>query len=174
MLISILLGLIPEFLYYYLYLTRIKDLKNKKLIFFIITFINCFMSIIYIKHNFIMYVLFDIIQYLILKIIYKDKTCITDFFLIIFIEIYLLIISAGCYYLISNYILAFIINRILMFMPLLFINKIRLVYKKYKGLWNRNDSKNNPIKSLTIRNGSIVIMDILIVVVYLVLMYSFK
>lgn len=174
MIISIILGLIPEFIYYYIYLTKIKELKGNNILFFILTFINCFMSIIYIKHDFYMYILFDIIEYILLKLSYKKQICIIDFFLLIFSEIYLLIISALCYYLISNYIIAFITNRILMFLPLIFISKIRIIYKKYKNMWNRNDKKNNPIKSLTLRNTSVVIMDILIVAVYLILMYSFN
>ena len=171
MFISILLGLIPEFLYYYLYLTRIKELKKHIIIFGILTFINYFVSMLLTRHSFIMYVIFDTVEYLILKLLYKDKTCITDFFLLLFIEIYMLIISAICYYLIPNYILAFIVNRVLLFVPLIFIKKIKLIYKKYRNMWNRNDNKLNSIKSLTLRNASLLLMNILIVATYLILMY---
>lgn len=171
MIISILLGLIPEFLYYYLYLIKIKELKKHKIIFGVLTFINYFVSMLLIRHSFIMYVIFDTVEYLILKILYKDQACITDFFLLLFIEIYMLIISAICYYLIPNYIVAFIINRILMFIPLIFTKKIKLIYKKYRNMWNRNDNKLNPIKSLTLRNVSLLLMNILIIATYLILMY---
>ena len=172
MIISIILGLIPEFIYYYIYLTKIKELKGNNILFFILTFINYFLSMLLIRHSFIMYVVFDTIEYLILKILYKNKVCITDLFLILFIETYLLIISALCFFLISNYILAFIVNRILMFIPLILLNKIRLLYKRYKNMWNRNDKKKNLIKSLTLRNASLIIMNILIIATYLILMYS--
>lgn len=172
MIISIILGLIPEFLYYFIYLTKIKELKGNNILFFILTFINYFLSMLLIRHSFIMYVVFDTVEYLILKILYKNKVCITDLFLILFVETYLLIISVLCFFLISNYIVAFIVNRILMFIPLILLNKIRLLYKRYKNMWNRNDKKKNLIKSLTLRNASLIIMNILIIVTYLILMYS--
>lgn len=175
MIMNIVFGLIPEFLYYFLFISKIKQLDKKNIIwFFILTFINCFLAVLRINHNFIMYVMFDIAEYLILKVLYRDKTCITDFFLLLSIEIYLLVISGLCYFLIPNYMIAYVINRIIIFAPLIFINKIRYFYKKYRQMWNRNDSKKNPIKSITLRNTSIVIMDILIVAVYLILMYSFN
>lgn len=161
MIMNIIFGLIPEFLYYFLFISKIKQLGNKnKILFIILTFINCFLAVLRINHNFIMYVMFDILEYFILKVLYKDKTCITDFFLLLCIEIYLLVISGLCYFLIHNYMIAYIINRIIIFAPLIFINKIRYFYKKYRQMWNRNDKKNNPIKSLTLRNASIIMMEL--------------
>lgn len=169
LLISLILGILPEALYYYLYIKNIKEIKTKKLILFVSIFIIHVLSMFLLRHNFYMYILYDIALYLLIKVMFKSK--INDFFLIIFLEVYYYLISCICFFLINNYILAFIINRILMFMPLLFKNKLIKLYRDYKMMWNRNDNKNYPIKSLTLRNISLITTNILIILAYITLLY---
>lgn len=170
--VSLILGILPEVFYYYLYLKNIKEIKNKKIILFVLTFILYFLSMFLSQHNFYLYIFYDISLYIMLKLIFKSK--INDFFLIIFLEVYSYLLSCICFFLIPNYIIAFIINRIMLFIPLIFKNKIIKLYNNYKLMWNRNDKKKFPIKSVTLRNISLVIMNALILLAYLTLLYISK
>jgi hypothetical protein len=62
----------------------------------------------------------------------------------------------------SNYWLLYSLDRIFLFMPFIFKNKFNLLYKKYCRLCNRNDKEDRPIKSITLRNISLIILNIFI------------
>lgn len=165
--ISLLLGVLPDILYYYLYLKEIKNIKSNKMLFVFLIFVFYMISNILIVYNFYIYIIFDIAIYWIMKFLYKSQ--INDIFLIFFIELYMIIISTFSFYMIPYYYVAFIIYRILMFLPLIFKNKIKKMYKIYNSLWNRHDKKNK-IKSITLRNISLVLLNFLIVFMYVVLL----
>ena len=167
MLISVLFGILPEIIYFYLFTKNILKINNKKTLLFMSILIIYILTILIVEWNIYLYILFDILIYLVLKKFYKGK--ITDFFLLIAFEVYLYLISCGCYYLIPNYIIAFIINRILLFLPLLYKEKLINIYEKYKLMWNKND--NMPIKSLTLRNISLITINTLLVLGYITLIY---
>jgi len=170
LLISFTLGMLPEILFYYFYIKEIKDVKNKKLILLLGITIIYILSMI-IPRNFYIYLAFDVVIYFLLKLIYKSE--IIDYFIIIFLEIYLLSINYLSFYIVDNYIIAYIINRLLMFIPLLFRKKLKKFYINYRRLWNRNDNdKERKIKSITLRNISLILLDMLIVTIYLTLIYN--
>ena len=166
-LISLLLGAIPDVLYYYFYIVKIKNIKSKKLTLFFLIFICYFTSIGY---NFYLYILTDILFYLIIKKLYKSK--ILDFFFIITLEIYMIILSIGCYFFIKNYFIAFFVYKVFLFIPLIFKNKLIKLYTLYYKLWNRHNYK--AIKSITLRNISLTILNTTIILIYLVLTYITK
>lgn len=166
--ISLLLGIIPDVMYYYVYLRKIKNICDKKNIFFLLLIVNYVICIILIQYHFYLYIIQDIIMYLIMKKMYNSQ--INDIFLVFFLELYMILLSIMCFFLIENYTIAFIVYRMLMFAPLLFINKIKLFYKNYTMLWNRHNIPNK-IKSITLRNISLVVLNVLIILMYIILIY---
>ena len=102
--------------------------------------------------------------YINLKVLYKEKAQITDIFLFMFASIILILFSGIfailVYNNIINYIVAIILLRICLFLFLFFnIKNINGVYKTFCKSWNRN--KNSKIKSLTLRNISIIIFNLM-------------
>lgn len=169
-LVSLLLGIFPDILYFLIYISKIKklNLKNNLLLFFLLTVIY-FLFIFLKQRNFYLYILYDIALYFVLKFICKSQ--INDFFLIVFLELYYYLISCFCFFCIQNYTIAFILNKILMFLPLFFIKHIEKAYKTYNYLWNRNYKQKNLIKSLTLRNISLTLMNLSVLFFYITLLY---
>lgn len=165
---SILLGFLPDVLYYFLMIKNIKNIKNRRILFFILLFLSYILCIMLIKHQFYLYIISDLIMFLILKFLYNSK--ITDFFLIVVLEMYIMLVSLLCFKFIGDYFLAYIINRIIIFIPLIFKKKLNQIYVKYNILWNRHN-KSKELKSITLRNISIVLFNMLIVLIYFILVY---
>lgn len=167
-LIGILFAAIPDSLYYYLLIKNIKEKKHSLSLY--LSIFSCYLLFnMVLTYNLYLYLLYIVFIYFSLKIIYKSK--INDFFLILFIDTYFILISILCYFLIPNYAIALIINKILLFLPLLFKEKLIYLYKFYNKMWNRNREVEQPIKSLTLRNISIVVLNIMIIVTDLLLIY---
>lgn len=160
---SLILGILPEILYFTLFLINTKDIKNKKLKLFSLIAMVYFICIVIGKYKLIYYVSFIFLIYIVLKILYKEKAQIIDIFVISAAYIYVCLISFICSRFINNnytlYYIMLIINRILLFIPFLFKSKFHVLYKKYCSLWNRNYNKKQPIKSITLRNISLIILN---------------
>lgn len=167
--LSLVLGAGLDSLYYYLYISKIKGIKNKRVLLYSLIFIGYVVLFMVLRYNLYLYLIFYIYIYLILKFIYKSQ--INDFFLLIFIDIYCIGTSAIAYFLIPNYFIALIISKIIIFIPLLFINKIKKMYCLYCKMWNRNYNNKMPIKSLTLRNISLVLFNSFILMTYLFLLH---
>lgn len=165
-LISILFGLIPEVLYFTLFITYTKNIKEKRIKLFLLISIAYFLCMLIIQYEIIYYILFIVCVYAILKILYKDKTQIIDIFVFSLSTIYLTLLSyLGFIFFnddLSNYYTLYIIARILLFVPFIFKSKFNTLYKRYCKLWNRNDKEKRPIKSITLRNISLIIVNIVI------------
>lgn len=166
--ISLFLGILPDVFYYFIYIKKIKEIKSKNILFFILIFINYIVCIMLIQHQFYLYIIQDIVMYLIIKKLYKSQ--INDMFLIIFLELYMLILALISFNLINNYLIAYITYRVLLFLPLLLKNEIIECYKKYTKLWNRHNIPNK-IKSITLRNISLVVLNIMIILMYIILLH---
>lgn len=127
--LSLVLGAGLDSLYYYLYISKIKGIKNKRVLLYSLIFIGYVVLFMVLRYNLYLYLIFYIYIYLILKFIYKSQ--INDFFITVFLDIFYISISALCFFLIKNYILALLIDKLLLFVPLLFIKKIKFLYNKY-------------------------------------------
>lgn len=164
--ISIILGLLPEVLYFTLFLIYTKDLKEKKLKLFALISIAYFICLLIQQLNILYYIILLALIYAILKLLYKNKTQITDIFIIGISYLWLAILSALLLLLLdenyTNYYYMYIVDRILLFLPFIFRNKFNTIYKKYYSLWNRNDNEKRPIKSITLRNISLILLNSLI------------
>ena len=174
-LISFLFGLLPESLFFTLFLINIKQVKTKKLLLFLLISLDYLVFIIFNNHILVSYILFTVILTIILKILYKKELNIVDIFFIIYSEIYLSLLSFICFKFVksdySNYYFIAIINRIIIFSFLFFKKHILNFYIKYCKFWNRNNNEKRPIKSITLRNISIVILNMFIFINYLIFTY---
>lgn len=165
--LSILLGLIPEVLYFTLFICFTKNIKEKRFRLFLLISIAYFICILLRMYRLIYYLLFVALVYLILKLLYRKKTQIIDIFVITFSFFHLSLMSYICFLFMnydkSNYFLLYIADRILIFSIFIFKNKFNKIYKKYCSMWNRNDNIKKPIKSITLRNISLISMNFIIV-----------
>lgn len=162
-LLSILLGLIPEVLYFTLFLVYTKNLETKRIKLFLLISIAYLISVMLSRFVIIYYLLFLILIYAILKLLYKKKTQIIDVFIIglayFWVTFLSFIIIKFANKDFSNYYILYIINRILLFLPFIFKNKFNKIYKKYYEFWNRDYSNNRVIKSITLRNISLILLN---------------
>lgn len=162
-LLSILLGMISETLFFTLFLTYTKNLKNKRIKLFLLISLAYILCIMIVRHKALFYVIFIFLIYFSLKILYKDKVQIIDIFVISIGFIYVCFISLLCAIFINNnyirYYLLLVLNKVLLFLPFIFKDKFSVIYKKYYSLWNRNDKIKRPIKSITLRNISLIALN---------------
>lgn len=166
--LSLLLGLLPEVLYFTLFLVYTKNLKVKRVKLFSLISIVYILCMLIQRYKIIFYMLMVISMYFILKLLYKNKTQIIDIFIISAGSLWLTFTSAILFLFLdknySNYYLLYIINRMMLFAPFIFKNKFNIWYKKYCNFWNRNDKENRPIKSITLRNISLIVINFAIII----------
>lgn len=174
-LIGLFLGMLPDTTYFTLFILYSKNFKEKRIKLFIGASLIYIFCIMISQYNLILYILFYILMYAFLKILYKNKVQIIDIFLILIASLFLSLISFLCFCLVkedfSNYYFCCILNKILIFVPFLFKNKFNEIYIKYCKLWNRNDSLKRPIKSITLRNISLIILNCFILISNFVFIY---
>lgn len=171
--ISILLGMLPEVLYFTLFLIYTKDLKDKKFRLFGLVAIAYIICIMISQYKILYYTTFIFLIYGILKLLYKNKAQITDIFAFSVSIIYLTILSLLIYLPkdIVQYYIILLVNRILLFIPFIFRNKFNIIYKKYYSLWNRNYEKKQPVKSITLRNISLIVINCIIFIINIICLY---
>ena len=174
-LLTIFVGMLPEVIYFTLFLIYTKNIKTKKVKLFFLIMVVYILCILLDMYKIIYYIMFIFLIYLVLKILYKDKTQIIDIFIINVAFIYVCFISYICFLFVKNnvtiYYIMTIINKILLFLPFIFKNKFYKLYKKYCSLWNRNDKENRPIKSITLRNISFISLNLFIFICDIVCLY---
>ncbi len=158
LLVNAFLGMLPEVIFFVVFLTTCKNINKKRIKLLLLNILNYIGVGALTTYNIYSYVFLIIFQFIILKILYKEEVEYIDVFLISISHIYVFIIAIACYKLINNYYIAFIIDRILLFLPLLFKNKLTYLYQQYIKLWNRNE--NNKIKSISLRNISLIGLNI--------------
>lgn len=159
-LISIFLGLLPEVLYFTLFLVYTKNLKEKRLKLFLLLAIGYIALIMICRYQLLFYLGYIVYIYLVNKFLYKAH--ISDLFVISLSSVYLTATSFIAFKITENYYLAYIINRIILYLIFIFRDKFNNLYKTYRNLWNRNE--NNKIKSITLRNTSLLVINIFIIV----------
>ena len=116
---------------------------------------------------------YTIMAFIILKMLYKEKSQITDIFLLMISYLILGIFSAISYFLIKNYIFACLLSRFLICCFIfLFKRKLLSIQNKiYKKLWNRNDKIKRKIKSTTFRCINLFIFNITFILMNLAILY---
>lgn len=159
------LAQLPEPVYFSLFLIIGKNIKEKRLLLISVMTIQYLLLVRIFPYNVWFQLIYTFMSFVNLKVLYKEKAQVTDIFLFSVSSIILILISAFCYGIIyvtvKNYVLALIMNRMLMFAILYFSrNKIKNIYKKFCSLWNRHNNLNK-IRSLTLRNISIITFNLM-------------
>lgn len=171
---ELLVGQIPEAIYFALFIILTKRLKTKRLLFIGISIVEYVLTMQLSLFSTWSHVLYIILMYITLKILYKEKVQIIDVFTFAIASIILIIISMLAFLLFGpNMIFVSISSRILLFILLLvFRKKLYYIQKLYKKLWNRNDKANNKIKSTTFRSLNVVILNIMFYAINLGMIYA--
>jgi len=166
---------IPEPVYFSLFLVYGKNLKEKRIMFIVMMIFEYLMMMNLMKFQILFHISYIAMTYINLKVLYKEKAQITDIFLFMAASIFLILVSllSGLLHILGlEYIYALIINRIILFLFLfLFKNKINKIYKKYYTKWNRHNDKTK-IRSLTLRNISVIIFNLMFYIINIGLVYA--
>ena len=164
--LTILIGMLPEVLFFSKFLEYSKNIKEHKTLLFIGILISYVLCILVSQYKILYYLCFIFLTYLILKIIYKKKIQIIDIFIISIAFMYIafvgFIFSLFLKQDLSNYYFITIINRITLLIPFIFKRKFNNLYRKYSKLWNRNDLENRKIKSISLRNISLICLNLFV------------
>jgi len=174
--LEMVLGQIPEALYFSLFMIFTKQIKEKRAIFIFLMIIEYLIIQKLIHFNVWLHIIYTAFVFLILKVLYKEKAQVTDIFtftissiLIILIDIFLMFIAK---IFIDNYYVLFVIERILMFGILFLLkNKLPKLQNIYKKLWNRNDKEKKKIKSTTFRCINIIIFNLTFYIINILMLY---
>lgn len=175
--VLLILEKVLEAIYFSLFLIFGKGIKNKKLLFIGIMVFQYLILKQFIKFNVLFQIIYTFLSFINLKVLYKDKAQITDIFLFAVASIILILIGMICvafrYLLNTNYISVLILNRILLFVFLFLIkNKINYFYKKYYNHWNRKEKGSVvKIRSLTLRNISLIVFNLMFYIINIGLTY---
>lgn len=159
--LELLLGQIPEAIYFALFMIFTKELKTKRVIFIILMMIEYLLA----KYSNIFSVEFHIIYtittFITMKVLYKEKSQVTDIFTFGIASLGLIVTSAISFLIFGpNMILVAVANRIILFTLLLTLkNKLPKIQKVYKHLWNRNDKVKKKMKSATFRSLNLVLFN---------------
>lgn len=173
---QLLLGQIPEAIYFALFMIFTKQLREKRILFASIIIIEYVLLFNVFKESYISHIIFFISMYCLLKIFYKEKCQITDIFTLGIASIILMITSAILYLIVWKTVNVFmvyvILHRIVLFLILiLFKDKLPKIQSLYKKLWNRNDNVPKKIKSTTFRSLNLVAFNLMFYIINLGILY---
>lgn len=172
--LEIILGQIPEAIYFALFMIFAKELKRNKALFVLFMIFEYLALKHFIKFDVLFQILYTVMTFLNLKVFYKDKAIITDIFVFMGASLLLIVTSALSYIpvniLIKDIYVAFYIalaiNRILMVTSLILLkNKLPKLYKSYRFFWNRHRNTTVKIRSLTLRNISIILFNVMFYII---------
>lgn len=172
---QLLLGQIPEAIYFALFMILVKNIKEKRILFTILMILEYVFLKYFLVYNIWFQVMYFILSFIMMKMLYKDKIQITDIFTLGIASIILVITSAIpyviVYFTIHNMLIYVILNRIIIF-TLLFVFRYKLqnINKLYYKLWNRNN-KPKKIKTTTFRALNLVIFNISFVIINLGILF---
>lgn len=160
--LELLLGQIPEAIFFALFMIYAKGLKEKRMLFIILMVVEYLLLKYSFKYNWLFQIGYMITTFLTLKVLYKEKSQITDIFILLIAYIIMIVSSILCFTIsLGNVIIATIINRIIIFLFIFLLkDKLIKIQNLYKNLWNR-DTNNTKIKTTTFRSINIVIFNIL-------------
>lgn len=174
---EILVELLPEAIFFALFLIFAKGIREKRLLFISLTCIDYLLLFTAFPYSIYSKVGFFIVTYIILKVLYREKSQITDIFLLA-IASFVLILSCAAFstlfiFNILKYEYCTIANRIFLFIILfVFGYKLNYLQKIYKKYWNRNDKEEKKMKSLTFRNINIISFNIMFFIINIGLLFA--
>ena len=176
--LEIIFGRVAEAIYFALFMIFVKQLKEKRILFTILMIVEYLLLKSFIKYNIWFQISYTFITFVILKMLYKEKSQITDIFTFA-IANFILIFSCFILYFIiwktiNNFLIYVILNRLVLIIFLILTkNKLYKIQKIYKRLWNRNDKIKHEIKSTTFRAFNVVIFNILFYIINFGILFTF-
>lgn len=171
--LELLLGQIPEAIFFALFMIYAKGLKEKRMLFIILMVVEYLLLKQFIHFNIWFQIIYTFMSFIILKILYKEKSQITDIFTFSIASIILIISSMFSFLIFKpNMILLSIINRFILFLIIIIFNKkLYKIQKIYKYFWNRDDKTKKKLKSTTFRCLNIVLFNIMFYIINLGMLY---
>lgn len=163
-LLEILLGQLPEALYFALFMIYTKRLDRKRELFIMLMLVEYILLLNALPFSVWSHTLYFLISYIILKLLYKEKAQITDIFTLGIASIIIMIVSVICYvsvfFTLQNIILSTVLAKTILFVSLFALKyKLPNIQKIYKKLWNRNDKLPKFMKSTTFRCINIILFN---------------
>lgn len=167
---TLLIAQIPEAIYFALFMIYTKRLTEKRLLYITLMVLEYILLVSLFPYNVMFQILYTFISFLILKVLYKEKSQIIDIFTFSIASIVLMIISGSMYwfawYTYRNRYVCAILQKILLFAFIyVFKNKLYKIQKLYKKIWNRKFDKTYKIKTTTFRAINVVIFNIMFFVI---------
>lgn len=174
---KIFIELLPEAIFFSLFMIFAKNLKEKRILFVLLTCIEYLLLFKAFPFSIYSKIGFFIVTFILLKMLYKEKSQITDVFILAVASIIIIISCAIPSFLVIYNILDYkiyaVITRVIMFSILLVSkNKISNIQKVYKKIWNRNDKVKKKIKSVTFRSANVVVFNIMFFIINCGLMFA--
>lgn len=168
--LQILLGQIPEALYFTLFMIFVKEIKSNRVIFTILMILEYILLLNVLPYSTWSHVLYFVISYIIMKILYEEKCNVTDIFTLGIASIILGVISMICYFItFGNMFLGNILNKILSFTFVILCRHILpKINNLYKKLWNRGEHKYK-MKSTTFRALNVVVFNLSFAIINIIL-----
>ena len=170
--LEILLGQVPEAIYFALFMIFTKRIKEKRLLFITLMIVEYLLLKQVLHYNIWFQVLYTFISYVVMKLIYKESSQITDIFTMGIGSLALILSSAlfslprMIFY--FDYTICVVLNRIALFL-LLFVlrKKLYKIQNLYKKFWNRNDEIKKKMKSTTFRAINVVAFNLIFYIINL-------
>lgn len=162
--LEILLGQIPEALYFVLFIIFTNEIKTKRICFIASAILEYVLLLNAFPFDIWSHILFIITLFLIMKLFYKEKCQVTDIFTMGIASIIMIFVSVIVYFLISlfttNTIIGNIIQKLILFILLITLRKkLPNINKLYKKMWNRNNIP-KIMKSTTFRALNVFIFNL--------------
>ena len=173
--IELVLGQVPEAVYFALFMILVKKLDNKRLLFTVLMIIEYIFLKCFLVYTVWFHVIYFILAYIIMKMLYKDQANITDIFTLGIASVILIIVSFISYILVyftcKNMIIGAMLVRIITFgLLFMFKDKLSKINTLYKKLWNRSKIKYK-MKSTTFRALNLVIFNISFAIINLGILF---
>ena len=158
--VAIFLVALPvEILFLVLGVCYSKNVKEKRVLFFILSLVSAIICSSIYQWQLWYYIFYIASMYLIMKVLYKSH--ISDLFIFMIFFAWIAITSFTTHFTVGSGVLGLIVQRIIMFSVFALRGKFNGWYKSYRKLWNRRDD--NRIKSITLRNISLIFLNAFIV-----------
>lgn len=168
--LNILLGLVPEAIFFSSFIIFTKNYKHKvkNVVFTLLMIAGYIVLKQLLPRNVYCQIIYLAYVPLLMFLLYREKFHISDVFVMSWSSAFLLIFSIIAMLIplilgMEYYILAYIINRAMMFLFLILAHKkLNEFYKYIIPQWNRNRKEPNKIKALTIRNICVISLNLII------------
>ncbi len=171
---EMLLGQIPEAIYFSLFVIFCKGTKEKRTIFILLSIFQYLILANLFPFNSWFQFIYVWMMWLNCKFLFKDKSDIRDLMFIILSTITLGIISLPCYFIFNkNMILVSTFRNILLLLLLIMSkNKLKNLNNIYLKYWNRNDKIKKKITSVSFRIVNIILINVTFTIINLVMIFG--